>query len=268
MKNLVNNPQRRNALARCAGTLVVGFVATLLGCASEQKPAKSQPVKSHDDPGPIVIKGSEDGRRYPQRARGNQAEIAELTSEAIASQGKDHGRPLRAREYVRTKADVQTELETNRSQIAEREAARKKLFEDERYAAGTNRPNMPDPDGVAAIDKQLGDLKANRATLEAELADFVAREDENNSRRSRAGESVRTRADVQGDLEVNRSRMAEREAARKKLFEDERYAAGTNRPNMPDPDSVAAIDKQLGDLKAQRAKLEAELSALEANGAR
>jgi hypothetical protein len=82
-----------------------------------------------------------------------------------------------APEYVVTASDLRIELETNRSLIAECEAARKKLYEDERYAAFPNRPGMPDPEAVAAIDKQLGDLRAQRATLEVALAALLDLED-------------------------------------------------------------------------------------------
>jgi hypothetical protein len=132
-------------------------------------------VAREDDP--IVIRGSRDDVVYPPKERKNQAEIAALTSEALSSQGQVD-RPRRvAPEYVRTVSDVRIQLETNRSKIAECEAARKKLFEDERYAAFPNRPGMPDPDTVAAIDKQLGDLKAERATLETALATLLDRDD-------------------------------------------------------------------------------------------
>jgi hypothetical protein len=174
------------AIARGASTLITGVVVTLVGCATDTTPGddpggprRHQPSARTDD-GPIIINGLNDDGIYTPKARTNEAEIAALTSQALASQGKDNGQPVKAPRYVRTTAEVRGELETNRSQIAECEAARRKLFEDERYYAYPSRPNLPDPDKVAELDKQLGDLKARRVELEAELATLVAVDERDN----------------------------------------------------------------------------------------
>jgi hypothetical protein len=200
VKSPDKNHRGHGALVRCAATLVAGFAATATGCTScsyWHKPGAHQeytmttvetvPRNGYGigarDPGPIVITGPTQDRVYASAERPNQAEIAKLTSQAAASQGRENGQPSMAREVARTTADVRVDLEANRSQIAEREAARKKLFDDKRYGAFPGYAYPPDPDDVAAIDKQLGDLKAQRAALETQLAALLDR-DEHADRRN------------------------------------------------------------------------------------